>query len=778
MAGGAKLATGWLELTVSTAGAQKSIVADITGAGQKAGRGFQLGLAGVAGGIAGIVGSVASKAFDAVSASLSGAISRVDTLNAFPKIMANLGYSSDDARRSIRSLSDGIQGLPTSLDGIAGAVQMIAPVAGSLDNATNIALAFNDALVAGGQSAAVQSNAMEQYSQMLSVGKVDMQAWRSIAVAMPGQLNQVAQAMLGPTANSTDLYQALQAGTVSFTDFNNAMVNLDKNGANGFASFAQQARDATGGIGTSIANAKTAVVRGLANVIQQFAPMIASGIGFATQGINAVFGGLVSGAEKVVPILQGLFGFFASGDSTRDLASALGLKDTSGVIQALLAIREGVQSAFGTILQFASQIGTAVGPALAGLAPAFSSLLPQVIGLWQSLSPVSLVFKALAPVLPQIASLLGQLATTVGGVLSGSLSQILPVAARLAATLVGVLGQAVSALLPVIQAIIPIVGQIVQALGGALGSVITAIIPIVTMFAQLLSQLVPIVMPIITAVLSLVAPILQLITPLLQLIGPILQPLIALFTAILQPILALVPPLVQLLVPALQLVVGVLTTVISWVTTAIEWFVKWITGNQEAGDQFQAVWSSVMGFFAGIGQFFANVWNGLIGGISNMISSVVNFFTSLPGQIGAVFAGAGQWLWDAGVNIVNGLIDGIKSMAGSIGKWFLSIIPDWIKAPFMAALGIHSPSRVFKQYGVYTMQGFIDGVTSMEGRVQSAADAAGQLNPPSSARAGVGAGQGGSSVRVSAPINIRMYDRDPRIVGAQIGRSLEGALHG
>jgi hypothetical protein len=130
------------------------------------------------------------------------------------------------------------------------------------------------------------------------------------------------------------------------------------------------------------------------------------------------------------------------------------------------------------------------------------------------------------------------------------------------------------------------------------------------------------------------------------------------------------------------------------------------------------------------------------------------------------------------VNIVNGLIDGIKSMAGSIGRWFLSIIPDWIKAPFMAALGIHSPSRVFKQYGVYTMQGFIDGVTSMEGRVQSAADAAGQLNPPSSARAGVGPGAGGSSVQVSAPVNIRMYDRDPRIVGAQIGRGIEGALYG
>jgi hypothetical protein len=56
-------------------------------------------------------------------------------------------------------------------------------------------------------------------------------------------------------------------------------------------------------------------------------------------------------------------------------------------------------------------------------------------------------------------------------------------------------------------------------------------------------------------------------------------------------------------------------------------------------------------------------------------------------------------------------MDGIGDLAGKIGSWFLSKIPGWIVDPFKAALGIHSPSRVFRtEIGQQLLPGAVQGV--------------------------------------------------------------------
>lgn len=228
----------------------------------------------------GVVMAVGQKAVNAVTGAVRGmasqvgnAVNRFDTLNNFPKIMKNLGYSTKDANQALSTMSEGIDGLPTSLDSIASASQKIAPLTGNLDKAAKVTVAMNNALLAGGKSAETQSNALEQFSQMLSAGKVDMQAWRSMLDAMPGQMNQLAQSLLGAGKNQADLYEAMKAGTVSFDDFNNALLQLNekglKAGGKEFASFAEQAKSATGGIGTQIANLKTGVIKGITSMITE-----------------------------------------------------------------------------------------------------------------------------------------------------------------------------------------------------------------------------------------------------------------------------------------------------------------------------------------------------------------------------------------------------------------------------------------------------------------------------------------------------------------------------
>ncbi|MGC7991002.1 hypothetical protein ACP3WY_25430, partial [Salmonella enterica] len=53
-----------------------------------------------------------------VTSSLGGAIDRFDTLNKYPVVMQALGYSAEEVDKSMNKLTDGIDGLPTSLDEI------------------------------------------------------------------------------------------------------------------------------------------------------------------------------------------------------------------------------------------------------------------------------------------------------------------------------------------------------------------------------------------------------------------------------------------------------------------------------------------------------------------------------------------------------------------------------------------------------------------------------------------------------------------------------------
>ena len=269
------LATAYVPIVPSMDGVGKAIekafgdASKTTGSktGQSIGKGLSVGFASKVGAVAGITSNVFSKVASVVTSSLGSAVDRAAQMNNFPKVMKNLGYSATDAAASIKKISDALDGLPTTSSAMTGMVQQLAPLTSNLDEATDIALAFNNAMLAGGASTMEQENALTQYTQMLSAGKVDMQAWRSIQAAMPGQLNQVAEAMMGAGHNANDLYEAMKSGKFSFDDFNKAVMDLNQNGFGKYASFAQQAKDATQGIGTAMENVKNRVAKAVQKVI-------------------------------------------------------------------------------------------------------------------------------------------------------------------------------------------------------------------------------------------------------------------------------------------------------------------------------------------------------------------------------------------------------------------------------------------------------------------------------------------------------------------------------
>jgi tape measure domain-containing protein len=220
--------------------------------------------------IAGLgITKIIGKAFNLITSNMDSAIKRIDTLNNFPKVMKNLGISSDDSTKAIKKLSEGLKGIPTKLDDASLAVQRFTSINNDVNKSTDYFLAFNNALLAGGASADIQSNALEQLSQMYAVGTVDAQAWRSVQTAMPAQLQQVAKSLgYTSTAVGGDFYNAMKSGKISMEQFMQQIVKLNKEGTGQYSSFAEQAKSATGGIQTAISNAKTAVSRGVADIIK------------------------------------------------------------------------------------------------------------------------------------------------------------------------------------------------------------------------------------------------------------------------------------------------------------------------------------------------------------------------------------------------------------------------------------------------------------------------------------------------------------------------------
>lgn len=250
-----------------------------------------------------------SAGLDLMKSSLDKAIDRFDTLQRFPKVMQSLGHSSKDVAQSTKALADGIEGLPTTLDTVVGTTQKLTSITGNLKTSTKLTLALNNAFLASGASSEDASRGLQQYTQMLSAGKVDMQSWKTLQETMPYALQKTAESFgfAGKSAQN-DFYAALRDGRISFDDFSKRLIELNK-GTNGFAEMAKKNSE---GIKTSFGNIVNAVAKGIANVIDAFDKMskavtgksIAQNLDGIKTVVNNVFASIVNSIKAVTPVVQ------------------------------------------------------------------------------------------------------------------------------------------------------------------------------------------------------------------------------------------------------------------------------------------------------------------------------------------------------------------------------------------------------------------------------------------------------------------------------------------
>ena len=247
---------------------------------------------------------------------LSGGIERLDTMAVFPKIMENMGISAEDSENAIQRVSTAIIGLPTALDDAARSVQRLTMSTGDIDRATDVFIAFNNALISGGAPVQLQASALEQFTQAVNKGKPDMLEWRTLMNAMPAQLSQIAASM-GMTA--AELGTGLRNGEISMDDFLDAIVRLNDEGVNGFGSFSEQVQSMTGTVQVALKNAQ--------NRVEKFWQEIFEGVGQEkiADFINGLTEKLPELGEKIGGVVSEVIDFF---DRCGQEIDELGLDDT------------------------------------------------------------------------------------------------------------------------------------------------------------------------------------------------------------------------------------------------------------------------------------------------------------------------------------------------------------------------------------------------------------------------------------------------------------------
>ena len=155
----------------------------------------------------------------------------------------------------------------------------------------------------------------------------------------------------------------------------------------------------------------------------------------------------------------------------------------------------------------------------------------------------------------------------------------------------------------------------------------------------------------------------------------------------------------------------------------------------------KALWQDLSNFISGvvnsIASFFGTCWERIKAffnsGIGNISAQIINW--SPLGLFYQSFASVMSWFGvqlpssftQFGANIIQGLWNGLKSKIESVKTWFAQQAAS-LKHTFAGVMGIHSPSRVFRRFGGWMMEGLQIGLDKGASRpIASVANTAGRL---------------------------------------------------
>lgn len=494
---------------------------------------------------------------------------------------------------------------------------------------------------------------------------------QQVAANLAPALRPVAEIFLNLAAVGAGFLPALAAG---FTT-----------AAQGAAAFIAQARE-SGQLATFFTTVGTTLAQ-----IGRIAVQIGGILAAVFNAANVSGGGLLTNLETILSTVNA---FLSAGEGQTAL-------------QGLFA---AVQSVVASLLPILTGLIAAIGPGIAvllgpdGLGGALRELAPAAKPVGQALGALA---KALAPLLVLLGSVLADALTVLAGGLLAFATETGPLIQLVAQAGMAITQALMPALLALIDGALPNAIRLGQGLAAAFA-------PLVPIVAEMANVFITNALPAIEQLTRLSAT---------QLIPAVIQAADQLGGALLDALRQLVPHVPALAEATVQAAIALAQLVVAFVpliplfAQALAWLIR-LTSN-DTGIRLltfvlhgAAFW---LGVVAGaievlVGWFVtATRWGTAAGaGIRDGFTAALNLVRTIPGQIGAVFAGAAGWLADAGRRIINGLIDGIQSQINKLKaklRELTNLIPSW-KGPHERDRRLLAPS------GRLIMTGLVAGIVS------------------------------------------------------------------
>jgi len=711
------------------------------------------------GSLAGVAGS-----FNAAAKAASGVLlspqSVKDSQTGLANVAKAANYLKAAAAPAVQALRDiGVVG-SQYLPGAAGAAATLAKRFGEfIANArkTGQLKGFIDAglraMTALGQIAgAVARSILGIVSAAQKAGGGSLQALANI-------LGDVAQVVNGPAFQKglTTFFSGIQKGAASL---GGALPAVGK----ALAAMAPAIATLASGIGKVAGEAITALAGGIAKLAPALTPLI---------------GLLVNAGSLSIPLIEGIvtaLGGILKAGGVSKILSAVGtaISAIADAVVSLLPVFTPMVEIFGTLLQGAvagaapvlKALASVLGGILLAAVQALAPVMPQLAAALKS------VGETIAASLTTAGPALAQLGAALGGVLLAAIQSLVPLLPQFAqqwAAMVPSITALVPAFTALIQAIIPLLPSIVGLVGqvallGANLATNPALISAVTLAMQALAAGITVVVPAFNAIVNAIAASLSWFNKMASAVSVTFPPITAKISAAMASAIGAIRGLIATITGAfmptmrslialaqsvwarvrstfsssiatirslvssgianvratfarISAIAGIVTSVFIRVRSAI---VAAMASARNTVSSGVASIRTAIGRLAAIPGQVAGYFASMVSRARAAINSLISAVAAIPGRARSAVGGLAGALYSAGVNLIQGMINGVRAMAGAIASAAASVVSGAISAA-KGALGIQSPSTVFRQIGQYLGQGFINGIRGTEAQVVAAA---------------------------------------------------------
>lgn len=442
------------------------------------------------------------------------------------------------------------------------------------------------------------------------------------------------------------------------------------------------------------------------------------------EGIGNIIGGVTGEAGSLFFALEKITQAFADVTASDGFQQALGaLVRTLGVlVDTLLPVVSQALKALGPVFQalegplqiliqalgpVLSQIIAALGPVLVSLAQAFGQL---VIAVTPILSLAGTLISALLPALIPLFDAVGQ-----------TLNALVPFVETLAATLAAELVPLFTTLATdVLPQLLPPLVELSTALIPVLTNVITELAPSLVTLAENLGQ-------VLVAVTPLIVELINLTLALGEELGPVLKPVLGFILDLVNLGLKILSSeITGVVIPIIGILVDLLRGDFSAAWQSTQDLIAAVAGK--IGGLIEAMNNKIKSILGDLARAAVDKARELVDGFSREFNRIVSRAQEIISQVpGAVLAGlghVGSLLVSAGSDMIQGLINGISGKLARVRE-IAAEVAGAVTGPISKLLDINSPSKVMRDMGHDTMDGFrlglADELPALETQLRSIA---------------------------------------------------------